>query len=288
MIMSKCAPVLKKDRINGKLLRNSYHEFGGIWMMTEKQFQILAIISENGRVEVARLAEMLGVSQVTIRKNLDVLESRRLIRRQQGIAELDSEDDVTNRLAYHHREKLAIAMEAVKEIKNGETVMIESGSCCTLLAEQIVKQLKDVTIITNSVYMADHIRPALGNHVILLGGEIQMEPMVTVGPIMVQAAGNFYVDKFYTGVDGFTPDGYFTASDIMRVESIRTMAKQARKTIVLTESEKFAYHGVMALLPSSSIHALYTDTMLPKEVAEYLEKSGVVVHAVDMEHVTAT
>lgn len=254
--------------------------------MTERQFQILAVISENERVEVAKLAEMLGVSQVTIRKDLDVLESRRLIRRQQGVAELDSEDDVTNRLAYHHREKLAIAKEAVKEIKNGETVMIESGSCCTLLAEQIVKQLKDVTIITNSIYMADHIRPALGNHVILLGGEIQMEPMVTVGPIMVQAAKNFYVDKFYTGVDGFTPDGYFTASDIMRVESIRTMAQQAKKTIVLTESEKFENHGVMALLPSSSVYALYTDSMIPGAVTEYLEKSGVIVRAVDMQHVS--
>ena len=125
------------------------------------------------------------LSQVTIRKDLDVLEGKRLIRRQQGFAELDSEDDVTNRLAYHHKEKLAIAEAAVSQIKNGETVMIESGSCCALLAEQIVKKLKDVTIITNSVYIAEHIRPALGNHVILLGGEIQMEPMVTVGPITV-------------------------------------------------------------------------------------------------------
>ena len=159
--------------------------------------------------------------------------------------------------------------------------MIESGSCCTLLAEEIVKASKDVTIITNSIYIADHIRPALGNHVILLGGEIQMEPMVTVGPIMVQAAKNFYVDKFYTGVDGFTPDGYFTASDIMRVESIRTMAGQAKKTIVLTESEKFVNHGVMALLPSTSIHALYTDDQIPDKIRNDLKKSGVCVNTVN-------
>lgn len=249
--------------------------------MTERQFQILALISENGRVEVAKLAEILGVSQVTIRKDLDALEQKQLIRRLQGIAELDRENDVTNRLAYNHREKLSIAEEAVKEIKNGETVMIESGSCCTLLAEEIVKASKDVTIITNSIYIADHIRPALGNHVILLGGEIQMEPMVTVGPIMVQAAKNFYVDKFYTGVDGFTPDGYFTASDIMRVESIRTMAGQAKKTIVLTESEKFVNHGVMALLPSTSIHALYTDDQIPDKIRNDLKKSGVCVNTVN-------
>ena len=249
--------------------------------MSERQFQILAIISENGRMEVAKLAKLLNVSQVTIRKDLDVLEGKRLIRRQQGFAELDSEDDVTNRLAYHHKEKLAIAEAAVSQIKNGETVMIESGSCCALLAEQIVKKLKDVTIITNSVYIAEHIRPALGNHVILLGGEIQMEPMVTVGPIMVQATSNFYVDKFYTGADGFTSDGYFTGGDIMRVETIRTMSKQAKKTIVLTESEKFTAHGVIALLPCKEVYALYTDDKISAKVKAYLQQSGVNVYAVN-------
>lgn len=249
--------------------------------MTERQFQILAILSEHKRIEVAKLADRLKISQVTVRKDLDVLESNRLIRRQQGIAELDSEDDVTNRLAYHHKEKLAIANAAASEIKNGETVMIESGSCCTLLAEQIAKTLKDVTIITNSVYIANHIRPALGNHVILLGGEIQMEPMVTVGPIMVQATNNFYVDKFYTGADGFTPDGFFTASDIMRVETIRVMSGQANKTIVLTESEKFTKHGVLALLHCKDVYSLYTDDKIPQRVADYLKQNEVIVNAID-------
>jgi len=251
--------------------------------MTERQFEILAIISENGRVEVAKLAEMLKISQVTVRKDLDVLESRRLIRRQQGVAELDAEDDVTNRLAYHHREKLAIAEAAAAQIKHGETVMIESGSCCTLLAEQIAKTLKDATIITNSVYLSEHIRPALGNQVILLGGEIRMDPMVTVGPITIRAAENFYVDKFYVGADGFTEDGYFTASDIMRVQTIRVMARQAKKTIVLTESEKFRRHGVMALLHSRDIHSLYTDDKIPEAVREYLQQEGVIVNTIDME-----
>lgn len=253
--------------------------------MTERQFQILAIISENGRVEVAALAEQLRVSQVTIRKDLDVLESRRLIRRQQGVAELDATGDVTNRLAYHHREKLAIAEAAASEIKNGETVMIESGSCCALLADQIAKRLKDVTIITNSVYIADYIRPALGNHVILLGGEVLMEPMVTVGPVTQQAASNFYVDKFFTGADGFTSDGYFTASDIMRVDTIRTMAKQAKKTIILTGSEKFSAHGVMVLLSCKDVYAVHTDDKIPAEAKAYLEENGVIVqaHSIDSE-----
>lgn len=248
--------------------------------MTERQFQILAILSERGRIEVATLAKMLKVSQVTVRKDLDALETRNLIKRQQGSAELDSENDVTNRLAYHLREKIAIAEEAVKEIKNGEIVMIESGSCCALLADQIAKTLKDVTIVTNSAYIANYIRPAWGNKVILLGGELLMEPMVTVGPITQQAARNLYVDRFYTGVDGFTADGYFTARDIMRVDTIKTMSCQAKKTIVLTGSEKFKDRGVMAMLHASDVYAVYTDDKIPEETKEYLIQNGVNVHAV--------
>lgn len=248
--------------------------------MTERQVQILTIISEKGRIEVTTLAKLLNVSQVTIRKDLDVLESNRLVRRLQGMAELASENDVTNRLAFHFREKSAIAEAAVKEIKNGETVMIESGSCCSLLAAQIAKTLKDVTIITNSVYIADYIRPALGNRVILLGGELLMDAMVTVGPVTQQAARCFYVDKFYTGADGFTENGYFTASDIMRVDTIQVMSKQAKKTIVLTGAEKFSAHGVMALLHAQDVYAVYTDDKIPEKAAEYLTQNGVNVHAV--------
>ena len=249
--------------------------------MTERQTRILNIISEEKKVEVIKLAELMNVTQVTIRKDLDFLESKGLIRRQHGTAELDAEDDITNRLAYHYYQKSLIAARAAEMIENGEVVMIESGSCCTLLAEQIVQKRKNVTIITNSVYIANYIRPATSNNVVLLGGSLLMEPMVTVGPIMCQAATNFYVDKFYTGTDGFTPNGYFTGKDIMRVETIRVMSKQAKKTIILTESNKFSRQGTLAQFPADDVYAVYTDTKIPQNVREYLEEHNVVVNTVD-------
>jgi DNA-binding Lrp family transcriptional regulator len=108
--------------------------------MTQRQSQILHTLASERRAEVGRLAELVGVSQVTIRKDLAFLEEKGLIKRQHGVAVLDAETDINNRLAVHYERKLDIASRAVELISDGDVVMIESGSCCALLAEQIVQK----------------------------------------------------------------------------------------------------------------------------------------------------
>ncbi|MEG0127328.1 MAG: DeoR/GlpR family DNA-binding transcription regulator, partial [Clostridia bacterium] len=213
--------------------------------MTTRQSQILHIIANEHRVEVVKLAELANVSQVTIRKDLAVLESKGLIKRQHGFAVLNAESDINNRLSVHYERKVGIAARAVELINDGDVILVESGSCCTLLAEQIKRKRKNVTIITYSVYIANHICPSDCNQVILLGGSLLMEPMVTVGPLAIEALSNFYVDKFFTGTDGITPDGEFTAKDLIQAEVICKMAKRAKKTIVLTDSSKFFQQGTV-------------------------------------------
>ncbi|MDY3815992.1 MAG: DeoR/GlpR family DNA-binding transcription regulator [Candidatus Limiplasma sp.] len=246
--------------------------------MTDRQSQILNTIADEKRIEVVKLAEMMNVTQVTIRKDLAFLESKGLICRQHGVAMLNAENDVNNRLAFHYERKSEIAARAVELVNNGDVVMIESGSCCALLAEQITQKRKDVTIITNSVFIASYIRPAEGNHMILLGGTLLMEPMVTVGPVAIEAASGFYVDKFFTGTDGITPDGKFTGKNIMQIEVIRTMAKHAKKTVVLTDSSKFFRQGTAALFPMEEVYAVYTDAQCPQTAKEFLEEHQVKVY----------
>jgi DeoR/GlpR family transcriptional regulator of sugar metabolism len=247
-------------------------------IMTARQSQILHIISRERQVEVAKLAELVGVSQVTIRKDLSLLESKGFIKRQHGIAILNAETDINNRLAIYYERKIDIASRAVELIRDGDVVMIESGSCCTLLAEQIKLKSKNVTIITYSVFIANHIRPADSTNVILLGGSLLMEPMVTVGPLTIDAISSFYVDKFFTGTDGITPDGKFTAKDIMQAEAIRKMAKHAKKTIVLTDSSKFLRQGTVSLFSADDVYAVYTDALCPKPVKELFEERNVIVN----------
>ena len=127
-------------------------------MKNERLNKILELLTTDGKAEVIDLSQRFGVSQVTIRKDLSELEEQGLIERAHGFARLRSRDDVAGRLAYHFEAKKKIAARAATLVADGDTVMIESGSCCALLAEQLVSEKSDLTIITNSAFIADYIR----------------------------------------------------------------------------------------------------------------------------------
>ena len=121
--------------------------------MNKRQSQILDLLNENKKVEVTKLSELLHVSQVTIRKDLDALESSGMLIRAHGYAVLNDSDDINTRMAYHYASKQRIAKQAVQSVEDGETIMIESGSCCALVALEIAATKKDVTLITNSAFI---------------------------------------------------------------------------------------------------------------------------------------
>ena len=249
--------------------------------MTGRQTKTLEILTQEERVEVARLAELVGASQVTVRKDLDLLESIGLIHREHGFAVIISDDDVGNRLAYHYDIKRAIAKAAAATVKDGETVMIESGSCCVLLADELAKTKRDITIVTNSAFIAGYIRKSPGVKIALLGGDYQTESQVMVGPLTRRCAEEYFVDKLFVGTDGFSQQTGFTGKDRMRAEAVRDMAKQAANVIVLTEAGKFSQHGVVVLLKTAQVHTVYTDGRIPSETESYLCGQGIQLFKVD-------
>lgn len=248
--------------------------------MNKRQSKILDLLTENKKMEVKKLSELLEVSQVTIRKDLDFLESNHMIIREHGYATLNDSDDMNTRLAYHYDIKQQIAKMAIEDVQNGETIMIESGSCCALVALEIAKTKKDMTLITNSAYIADYIRKVGTVKVILLGGEYQNESQVNVGPITRKCAETFFVDKLFIGTDGFTKESGFTGNDYMRSEAVRDMARQANQVIIVTESIKFYQKGVVNLLDTKQVSYVMTDQGIPEEVKEYLNTQGVQVRTI--------
>jgi DeoR/GlpR family transcriptional regulator of sugar metabolism len=130
--------------------------------MNNRTNRILELLTQEKRLEVSLLSEKLGVSQVTVRKDLDALEARGIIKREHGFALLRSEDDINGRIAYHYEEKRKIAARAAELVRSGDTVMIESGSCCALLADQLANTKTDLTIITNSAFITPAKRPMCG------------------------------------------------------------------------------------------------------------------------------
>jgi len=242
-----------------------------------REEEIISIVSENKKIEVNELASLLNVSKVTIRKDLDKLETRGIVHRQHGYAVLNSQDDINYRLAINYDLKRKIAKEAAKLVKDGETVMIESGSTCTLLAEELANHKNDVTIITNSCFIASYIRKAEAIKILLIGGEYQKDSQVNVGPLVKKVISEFHVDKLFVGIDGFDEQRGFTGSDVTRCDTANTMMTSANNTIVLTDSSKFLQGGVVSEFDFDTISKVYTDNRIEKEKKDFLEKQAIQV-----------
>jgi DeoR/GlpR family transcriptional regulator of sugar metabolism len=249
-------------------------------MMVNRHYKILDTLTKNQKVEVTTLAEMLSVSQVTIRKDLDLLENRGLVRREHGYACIDMTSDMSKHMAYNYDVKKRIALMAAETVADGETVLIESDSICALLAEELVNTKKDVTIITNSVFIANYTRYIPNGKIILLGGIFEKDALVTVGPMTAQCGEIFFSDKFFIGADGFSEAFGFTGRDHMRAQTIQSLAEQAKDIIVLAESEKFSRPGVVGFIRTDKVATVYTDDGLPPAVETHLLGKNVAIKKV--------
>jgi len=246
----------------------------------DRTVQILDFLSAKKTVKISLLAELLDVSNVTLRRDLDSLEKRGIIRRSHGYASLDGADDTGKRMAFYHSIKQRIAEAAASIIEDGETVLIESGSCCALFAEELALSKKNVTVITNSVFISNYLCKLQNVKIILLGGYLQPESRVLVGPITAKCAENIYSDKFFIGADGFVQHFGFTGRDHLRVETARELAKRAKKVFILTESAKFQRHGAYNLFQFDKITGVFTDDRIPKDAETALINNNISVKKV--------
>lgn len=243
--------------------------------MFKRDKQILQTLTTMGKVEVAELSRQLGVSEVTVRKDLDALQAKGLVQRQHGFATLANPNDVGGRLAYHYEEKLRIARVAVELVDDGSTVMIESGSCCALLARQLADTKDGVTIVTNSAFIANYVRDSQRVTCTLLGGTYQHDSQVMVGPLVRTCAQEFYVQHLFVGTDGWIDGVGFTNADQMRADAVRSMADSAAEVVVLTESEKFSKRGANSMRLAGKQISVVTDENISAAQRESLHNAGV-------------
>ncbi|MBU9735163.1 DeoR/GlpR family DNA-binding transcription regulator [Diplocloster agilis] len=249
--------------------------------MEERHIRIIELVSIHKKIEVSKLAELLHTSQVTVRKDLDVLADKGILKRERGYAVLNAEDDINYRMAFHYEIKRKIALSAAKLVQDGETVMIESGSACMLLAELLAYEKRGVTIITNSAYLASYVKDAPGVKVTLLGGDYQPRAQAMVGPLTKMCAQQFCVDKIFVGTDGFSETNGFTGDNLVRADTVRAMAESAHRTVVLADAEKFTRAGTVSFLKPSEVSVVITDSGIPGEIREYLTGAGVQVLTVE-------
>ncbi|GAA5348923.1 DeoR/GlpR family DNA-binding transcription regulator [Streptococcus uberis] len=237
--------------------------------------KIIQLVSDHKRIDVNSLSELLGVSKVTVRKDLDKLESKGLLRREHGYAVLNSGDDLNVRLSYNYNVKRKIAEKAAELVQDNDTIMIESGSTCALLAEVLCQSKRNIKIITNSCFIANFLRQYDSCQIILLGGNYQPNSEVTVGPLLKQMVDLFHVDRVFAGTDGFSPEVGFMCKDMMRCEGVQYMADAAEETIILTDSSKFSKPSLVHQLSLDRVSRVITDKELDEENRNLLGSFGI-------------
>lgn len=242
--------------------------------MNKRQLSILDKATNNADINVKQLAEEFNVSQVTIRNDLKGLENSGMLERYHGGAKTVSDDDIMKRMSANYNTKIKIAKAAAQLIENGETVMIESGSTNALLAKELTRK-KDITIITNSSFIARYIRDSANVKITLIGGDYQKESEVMVGPLARLCLSQFNVDKAFIGVDGFNERAGFTCINLMRAEVTKAMAERANKLCILTDSSKFSTVGVASQFMPDDVSILITDSGIPQNSVQFIEKHDV-------------
>ena len=249
--------------------------------INKRQSEIVEMVDSEKQVTVKELSEKLGVSEVTIRKDLDTLSEYGILIRHHGYALKKNTADIVNRLSINYDSKCKIARKANALIGFNETILIGSGSTCALLAEEIVRTKPNVTIITHSIYIAEHASRLGNNKIILLGGEYQRDAQVMVGPLVRSSVRQYYVDKIFLGTDGFVKNVGFMGSDVLRTEAVKNMAESARHIIIITDSTKFSKRGLLVQFSQKEPTRIITDKKLQEDYIEFFKSLGVPVTLVD-------
>lgn len=243
--------------------------------MQERLSQIVGLVEEARKMSVHDLAARLGVSEVTIRKDLNILEEGGVLSREHGYAVKKDAADIRNRMSINYDTKLAIARAALSLVSDNETVMIGSGSTCALFAESLAEHKPNVTIITHSAYVAEHVSKIGNVKIVLLGGEYQGSSQTNVGGLVRLCAKEFYVNKMFIGTDGFIKNVGFMGSDMVRTEAIKAMAASARDLVVLTDSSKFGHGGNIVQFSQYEISEIITDSAISEEYRSLFQDCGV-------------
>lgn len=252
--------------------------------------KILQDLLTNGRVGVEELSQKFQVNSSTIRRDLEKLEQRGLLRRTHGGA-VSTDTLSYSGYAYdltfqvnvnkHAEEKAQIALAAAQYIKPGDTIALSPGTTTTQLARTIRQlEVNDLTVVTNAVNIAMELAGVRGINLIVTGGIFLPGFFALVGPQAEQSLNEMFVNKAFIGVTGLDLQYGLTGPNQLEALTHRLTIQRARKTIVLADSSKLGQVALYRIAPIKSIHTLITDKAASPEIIESLRDLGVAVQQV--------
>jgi DeoR/GlpR family transcriptional regulator of sugar metabolism len=240
--------------------------------------EIADMLLGSGAVTVAEIEARFGVSPMTVRRDLDELERRGLMRRTHGGAVLPTtsahEDSFARRLKTRVEAKRRLAEEAVALLTPGETVFIDSSTTSYQVVRRIIDLGTATTILTNSFPVMDLVFTEGGPNVELIGtgGTLRRLTRSFVGPYAVRTVQGHFADRLFFSVKGLTPDGMMTDADALEAEVKRAMIAQAGEAVLLVDDSKLRRRGLSAIASVSEVsgvlaHGLSEEESGPLEVA---------------------
>jgi DeoR/GlpR family transcriptional regulator of sugar metabolism len=245
-----------------------------------RRFEMIRLARRQGQLSVTELSSQFGVSPDTIRRDLDLLSVRGLVRRTHGGAVpadniVQSESPFSQRINLRTAEKTRIAQCAAALIQNGENLIINGGSTARIFAFELAGK-KNLTVVTNALGIPASLPGQAVRDIFVLGGEYRAESHITVGSIACRGLTGVNVDSAILGVGGVTKDGLF-AKLLQEATMTGSMIAAARRTIILADSTKFGQKLFGHIASLGQIDILVTDAEPPKNISEALEESRVQV-----------
>jgi len=246
----------------------------------ERRRLIVEMLQRNGRVLVVDLANELRTSQITIRKDLEVLDNQGLVQRTHGGAlPVQSgallDPTLREKEKLHHKEKLRIAAAARKMVEEGQSVLLDSGTTTTAIARTL-KSIAKLTVITNATNIAAELAGS-NVEVILTGGTLRKNSFSLVGPLAEQTLRQLSADILFLGVDGFDPKAGLFTPNLLEAQVNRTMVEISRKTVAVCDSSKFGRRSLCNIMPTSAVSHVITDKTIGKRDLQGLRDAGIPV-----------
>jgi DeoR family transcriptional regulator of aga operon len=247
----------------------------------ERRKKILNLLDENGQFFVHELSEQFKVSEVTIRNDLELFESKKLLIRARGGAmkhenSVSTDYHLSEKDKIHYAEKVKIGKKAASLVNEGETIILDSGTTTMEVARHLnVKG--PINVITNAFNIANQLINIQNINIIVPGGTLRKNSHSLVGPLAEKNLRNFYVDKVFLGVDGFdSSQGAFTPN-IEEASLNQIMIEIAKDVILVADSSKFNRRSLAFICLPNKINTIVTDDNISSEIRKQLEDLGVEV-----------
>lgn len=252
----------------------------------ERQDQIARIVDERGRARVTDLAETFGVSAVTIRKDLLVLEEEKLLVRTHGGAIAATHDrpelafDIRDRLQSEEKDRIGAA--AASLITDGESVALDASTTALYLARHLKQRSwHQLTVVTNGIQIASQLAGQRGIVVLMPGGRVRWEAMSLIGPLGTSVYRKVNIQKAFVGAAGFTLESGLSDAMDEEAQIKRSMVSAASEVVAIIDHTKWGRASSATFCRTHRISTVLTDSEAPAGMVAAIRALGIDVQISD-------